>query len=157
MVLLNRDVTPEIEAVRALIDRQFRSVSWGPDGVPDWTAFIADFVSQAPLYASARPIHPQSIQQFAERMNGLVGTSLESFHERALESVVHAFGNVAVDVVVCENIENAAETNRTVEMMLLVKDKGVWRIAAQAWDKESASDPVTGQILQAARQTNTAF
>jgi hypothetical protein len=150
-------MSAEIEAIRALVDRQFKSVSWGQDGMPDWSAFTADFVSQAPLYASARPVHPQSVQEFAESMNGLVGTSLESFHERALESVVHVFGNVAVAVVVCENIENAAETNRTVEMMLLVKDEGVWRIAAQAWDQESASNPVTAQIWQSARQTNTAF
>jgi len=34
-------------------------------------------------------------------------------------------------------IENETKNSQTVEMLLLVKDGGTWRIAAQAWDKVS--------------------
>ena len=46
------------------------------------------------------------------------------------------FGNVAVAVAGCEITENDASVNRGVEMMILVKDAGTRRIAAQAWDTE---------------------
>jgi hypothetical protein len=55
-------------------------------------------------------------------------------------------GNVASAAVACESIENTTETSRTVEMLLLVKDEGAWRIAAQAWDRESDLNPVTSEI-----------
>jgi hypothetical protein len=41
------------------------------------------------------------------------------------------FDNVAIAVAGCEITENDADVTRGVEMMLLVKDAGVWRIAAQ--------------------------
>ncbi|MFK0162258.1 hypothetical protein [Rhizobium sp. NPDC090279] len=155
VILVNGDVNPDIEAIRALVERQFKSMSWMQGGMPDWAAFTVDFVPQAPLYASARPVQSQSVQQFVERMNGLVGTSLQSLDERVLGSVMHVFGNVAVAVVACESIENCAEVDRTVEMMLLVKNEGVWQIAAQAWDKENASHRVTARIWQGTGQTGT--
>lgn len=143
---MENDETPDVQAIRALIDRQFKSLSWTVGERPDLGAFKADFVPGAPLYASARPVRPQSVDQFAERMDGLVGTTLNSFDETVLGGMVRIHGNVAVAVVACANVENASETNRNVEMMLLVKDEGVWRIAAQAWDKESDSNPVTDQF-----------
>ena len=150
---MKSDEDRDFRAIRSLIARQFKSMSWEEGQTPDWAAFKADFVSEAPLYASARPLQPQSMEQFAERMNHLVGTTLRSFDEAVLGSMVRVFGNVAVAVVACENIENATETNRNVEMMLLVKDRGVWRMAAQAWDKESDSNPVTSELWKSESQT----
>ncbi len=140
------DEDEDIRMIRAIAARQFRSMSWREGEKPDSAAFMADFVPNAPLYASARPVQPQSIQQFAERMERLAGTSLRSFEETVLGSMVRVYGNIAVAVVACEAIENGAETNRNVEMLLLVKNQGVWRIAAQAWDKESADNPVTSEL-----------
>ena len=37
---------------------------------------------------------------------------------------------------------NDAEPSRNVEMLLLVKTDGAWKIAAQCWDLESQADPV---------------
>jgi hypothetical protein len=47
-----------------------------------------------------------------------------------------------VAVAPCELLENGTETSRNVEMLLLVKTDGQWRIAAQAWDKASDAHPI---------------
>lgn len=133
----------DIKAIRALIGRQFKSLSWAQGGAPDLAGFTRDFVPDAALYASARPVRAQSAAQFGARMNGLAGTSLKSFDEKVIGTTIRVFGNVAVAVIATEAVENAADTSRTVEMMLLVKDEGLWRVAAQAWDKETPANPIT--------------
>ena len=60
------------------------------------------------------------------------------------------FGNVAIAAVACENTENDSEVNRNVEMLLLVKSDERWRIAAQAWDKETVSTPIPDEFLTGA-------
>lgn len=142
---MNQD--SDIDVIRALIARQFASMSWKANEALDWHTFKSDFLPQATLYASARPARPQSIEAFVARMNGLVGTTLKSLDEVVLGSEVRVFGNVAVAVVACENTENGTEINRNIEMMLLVKDAGCWKIAAQAWDKESDSALIPAELL----------
>lgn len=132
----------DVQAIEAIIARQFSSLSWAPGASADWQAFTADFLREAVLYPSARPVKRQTLDAFVERMKGAVGTTLRSFEETVLGTEIHVFGNVAVAVAACEMIENGTEVNRGVEMLLLVKDEGVWRIASQAWDKESPSNPV---------------
>ena len=74
-------------------------------------------------------------------------TTLHSFNEVVIGSEVHVFGNIAVAIIACENTENETEVNHNVEMMLLVKDEGLWKIAAQAWDKESETTPIPTELL----------
>jgi hypothetical protein len=74
-------------------------------------------------------------------MHGLVG-ELQSFHERVLGTEIRIFGNVALAVVACEVTENETDISRSVEMLLLVKDEGQWRIVSQAWDRATAENPV---------------
>jgi hypothetical protein len=62
------------------------------------------------------------------------------------------FGNVAV--AVCEMIEIGAETHRGVEMLLLIKDEGAWRIVSQAWDAESPSQPSPIWLLGTQPESN---
>jgi hypothetical protein len=140
------DPDRDLDEIRTLVSRQFSSLSWTDGGTPDWSAFLEDFHPNAVLFPAARPARPQSSDQFAERMKGLVGSTLRSFDEQVLGSFVRVYGNVAVAVVACENTENAAERNRNVEMMLLVREAGRWRIAAQAWDREAADTPITPEI-----------
>ncbi|MGA8292264.1 MAG: hypothetical protein WB820_07130 [Rhodoplanes sp.] len=144
---MNMNQESDIEAIRALIARQFASVSWKANAAPDWRMFKSDFLPQAVLYAPARPVRAQSLEAFVERMNRLAGTTLHSFNEVVLGSEVRVFGNIAVAVVACENTENETEINRNVEMMLLVKDEGLWKIVAQAWDKEGESTPIPTELL----------
>ena len=81
-------------------------------------------------------------------MKGLAQTTLHTFHEAVLGTKVHVFGNIAVAIATAEMTENDAETNRNVEMMLLVKSGGAWRIAAQAWDRASRSNPVPEDFIR---------
>ena len=147
---MSEAASDDVRAIRELIDRQLASMTWPTGAGPDLACFMADFLPSAPLYASARPVSAQTLEQFCERMRALSRTSLTSFHERAVATTVHVFGNVAVAAAVCENTENGAEVSRNVEMLLLVKDGGHWRIAAQAWDRETADRPVSRELLSGA-------
>lgn len=130
----------DLVAIHKLIGRQFESMSWNASRSPDWNAFSEDFIQGGQLFASARPVKPQSVTAFVERMKSLAGTALSTFEESLLGSRIIVFGNVAVAVAACENVENGSDINRNVEMMLLVKDGGRWRIAAQCWDKAPGDD-----------------
>ena len=136
----------DVRAIERLIDRQFASMSWTAGGAPDFETFGRDFLPEASLFAAARPVRSQNVERFAERMRGLVGTSLRSFDERVLGTRIQVFGNVAVAVVACENTENGTDVNRNVEMMLLVKEDGAWKIAAQAWDKATDAQPIPADL-----------
>jgi len=133
------DHEDDVRAIEALVARQFASLSWAPGTSADWAAFAADFLPDASLYPAARPARRQTAAAFVERMKGLAGTKLRSFREGVLGTEVRVFGNVAVALAACEMTENDAEVNRGVEMLLLVKTDGAWRIACQAWDTEGPS------------------
>jgi Domain of unknown function (DUF4440) len=137
----------DIQAIEALVARQFASLNWAPGTTADWDAFAADFFPEASLYPSARPAKRQSVDAFIERMKGLEGTRLRSFHETVLGTEIRVFGNVAVAAAACEMIENDTEVNRGVEMLLLVKVEGAWRIVSQAWDSESTSRRIPASLL----------
>ncbi len=139
----------DVRAIEAVIRRQFRSASWTADKPADWESFAGDFHADASLFAAARPAKPQSVEDFVARMRSLAGTTLRSFEETPLGSEVLVFGNVAVALGACENLENGAEVTRNVEAFLLVKDGGVWRIAGQAWDLESDAKPLPQHLADA--------
>ena len=138
---MQSSIDADVHEIRELIARQFKSMSWAEGSAPDWARFNQDFLPGALLFPSARPAKPQTLSQFAERMSSLVGSTLHTFEETVLGSTVRVYGNVAVAAVACENRENTSSVNRNVEMMLLVKTDGHWRIAAQAWDREDAAIP----------------
>lgn len=127
----------DIEAIRTVVARQFKSLCWQPGTSGDWEAFAADFFPGALLYAAARPAKAQTAQSFVERMKGLAGTTLVSFNETLLGIDVRVFGNVAVAIAGCEITENESTKNRGAEMMLLIKSEDEWQIVSQAWDVES--------------------
>jgi hypothetical protein len=135
------------QAIEALISRQFASLSWSRGSAGDWATFAADFLPSATLYPAARPVSPQTVPAFVERMKGLTQASLRAFQEVVLGTEIHVFGNIAVTIAAVEMTENDADTNRNVEMMLLVKSEGAWRIAAQAWDRASHSHPVPDEFV----------
>ena len=140
------DHEDDLRAIEALVARQFASLSWAPGESADWAAFAADFLPDASLYPAARPARRQTTAAFVERMKGLAGTKLRSFKEGVLGTEVRVFGNVAVALAACEMTENDAEVNRSVEMLLLVKTEGAWRIACQAWDAEGPSRPIPSHL-----------
>ena len=137
----------DVRAIEALVARQFASLNWVPGTSADWDAFAADFYPDASLYPAARPAKRQTVEAFVDRMKGLVGTRLRSFHEAVLGTEVRIFGNVAFALAACEMTENNSEVKRGVEMLLLIKNEGAWRIVAQAWDTEGPSRQIPVHML----------
>lgn len=137
----------DVVAIRALIARQFASVNWSPKQPADWTAFTADFLPDATLFPAARPARVQSVGEFVERMERLANTTLKTFGEAMLGARIEVFGNVAIAFGICEFTENDDVPHRGVEALLLVKDNGNWRIAAQAWDLEGPEKPIPDRFL----------
>ena len=76
---------------------------------------------------------------------------LRSFREGVV-GTVRVFGNVAVALAACEMTKIDAEVSRGVEMLLLVKTDGAWRIAAQAWDAEGPSKPIPPHLAGRAEE-----
>jgi hypothetical protein len=130
-----------------MIARQFGSLTWTTETPANWDTFAADFFPEATLYPAARPAQRQTVEAFVERMKGLAGTKLRSFHEVVVGTEVRVFGNIAVALAACEMTENDGQVNRGVEMLLLIKDEGAWRIVSQAWDTESPSKPIPNYLL----------
>src|SRR5688500_2807160 len=114
----NDQRTEDIEAIEAVIARQFGSLNWGPGTSADWDAFAADFFPDAALYPAARPAKRQTVQGFIERMKEVAATKLRSFDEVVLGAEIRVFGNVAVVLAACEMTENGTEVSRGVEMVL---------------------------------------
>ncbi len=150
---MNSDPNDDIEAIRTLIARQFASLNWRAGTPADWNAFAADFAPDAVLYAAARPAKSQSVDTFMARMRDAAGSRLHTFHERLLGAEIRVFGNAAVAAAGCEITENGDIKNRSVEMLLLVKDQGAWKIVAQTWDAEGPSTPIPSALLTPSEQS----
>src|ERR1700742_3159603 len=118
------------DAIRAIIARQFASLSWGDGVAPGWDDFAGDFHADARLYPAARPARPIGVADFVERMRRLSETTLKTFEETVLGLEIRVFGNIAMAAVAGEMTENGTEASRSVEMLLLVKDKESWKIVA---------------------------
>jgi hypothetical protein len=137
----------DTQAIEAVIARQFGSLNWGANEAADWTGFASDFFPDATLYPAARPASAQTVGAFVDRMKGLSGASLRAFRQRGLGADIHTFGNVAVALAACENLENGTDATRGVEAILLIKDQGKWQIVAQAWDRESEANPIPEHLI----------
>jgi len=140
-----QDRERDIEAVRRTVERQFAALTWDEGSPADWDGFVSDFMPEAVLFPAARP----AAAEFVSRMKRLSATTLSSLGEELRGVDVTVFGNVAVAAAVCAMTENGTQAGESVEMMLLVKDEGRWRIAAQAWDKAGADNPVPETLLGA--------
>ena len=136
-----------IRAIETLIARQFHSLSWSVEKQSDWASFEQGFFPGASLYAAARPAQSQAVAAFIERIKTLSRTSLRSFEQSVLGTEVHVFGNVAVALGVCRNIENRTVDVRGVEAFLLIKEEGAWRIVSQAWDTEGEATNIPDYLI----------
>ena len=137
----------DASAIRALIARQFESISWTTDRSADWAGFADDFLPGATLFPAARPVAPRSVEAFIERMKSVAAGDLTSLEETVLGAEIRVFGNLAVAMAVCSMVENGSAPNRGIEAILLVKDQGRWRIAAQAWDMEALGKAIPADLL----------
>ena len=150
--MLHDKATPidDVSQITQTVASQFRALAWSPGEDPDWDAFGRGFLDDARLFPAARPVKPQTIEQFIDRLKRLrADGTLASFRETPLGCTVQVFGNVAVAFAACEMLENNATVTRDVSAMVLVRDAGCWRIVAQAWDVETASNPLPGKLATA--------
>lgn len=137
---------PDVLAIRQLM-RQELSLHWERGKQANWDAFAGTFLPGAALFPAARPVQPQTLGQFMQRMQGLQADgTLAAFRVTPLECEVKVFGNVAVAFAACELLENESVVNREMNATVLVRENGAWRIAAQAWDVEAGK-----QMLPAGR------
>ena len=137
----------DVREIKGILARQLRNISWSDDKESDWDRVAEDFLPGAPLYPAARPARSQTVGDFVERMKTLSQSSLRSFEQTMLGAEIHVFGNVAVAMGVCRNVENGGDEVRGVEAYLLVRDGGAWRIAAQAWDTERDGRKIPDYLL----------
>lgn len=143
----------DLHAIRALITAQFAALQWSPESAPDFAPFLADFVADAPMYPSRRPLSALTPAAFCARLAGLrEDGTLAHFRERPLGIEIAVFGNVAVALAGCEMVENDRQVTRDVSALLLVKEAGRWRIAAQAWDLERPDQPLPARLALPAQQ-----
>jgi len=144
--------TNDVSLIKEIVRTQFGSLAWKRDEHPNWGAFAQGFLPDARLFPAARPVRPQTIDQFIERMKGLRAEGkLVSFEETPLGCTVRVFGNVAVAFAACEMLENDSTVTRDVSAIVLVRDTGTWHIAAQAWDVETESNKIPADLAE--RQT----
>jgi hypothetical protein len=137
----------DVAAIKELVRAQFRSLAWTRDGDADWAAFGQGFFAGATLFPAARPVTPQTVDQFVDRMRRLRAEGkLASFEETPLGCTVSVFGNVAVAFAACEMLENRSTLTRDVSAIVLVRDSGTWRIVAQAWDVETESRKIPADL-----------
>lgn len=145
------DLVDDISQIKAVIERQFAALSWSRGKTGDWQAFAGDFCDEAKLFPAVRPLKPQSVEAFLTRMKNLSSSELHSLCETALKTDIKVFGNVAIAAVLCGMTENETKNSQTLEMLLLVKDNGAWRIAAQAWDKADELSLIGNSLFDANR------
>jgi len=145
--------TNDVSLIKEIVRTQFGSLAWKRDEHPNWVAFAQAFLPDARLFPAARPVRPQTIDQFIERMKGLRAEGkLVSFEETPLGCTVRVFGNVAVAFAACEMLENDSTVTRDVSAIVLVRDTGTWRIAAQAWDVETESNRIPVDLAERQNQ-----
>jgi hypothetical protein len=56
----------DVQAIEAVIARQFASLSWTPETSADWDQFVADFFPEASLYPAA----PPNVRRLRRSSNG---------------------------------------------------------------------------------------
>jgi hypothetical protein len=139
--------TSDHEAIRRLIGRQFESLSWNARRAPEWAAFSADFLPGALLFPAARPVRPVTVPEFVERMKRAASSTMPVIEETLLGVEISLYGNVAVALAVCGQHEGNGPPARAVEALLLVREGGAWRIAAQGWDTEREDVPIPPALL----------
>ena len=136
-------IAKERAAIAALIDRQFKALTWTEAEQGNAQDFFSGFHDDARLYAAARPASGQTATAFWNRMMGLreEGT-LSTFEEKGDGLHIAIAGNIAVALAGCEMHENRSSVTRDISAFLLVKESTGWKIVSQAWDIVDAIGPV---------------
>lgn len=113
----------EVSAIKQVMRKQFESLTWTGEKEADWKRFADTFLLEASLFPAARPVKPQTVDQFMDRMRRLRAEGkLRTFEETPLGCEVRVFGNAAVAFAACEMVENGSTVTRDVSATILVRD-----------------------------------
>lgn len=138
----------DVSAIKQVMSQEL-SLFWSRDKNANWEAFAGTFLSGAALFPAARPVKTQTLDQFIDRMERLRAEGkLGAFKVTPLGCDVRVFGNVAVAFAACEMLENESTVNREINATVLVRENGVWRIAAQAWDVETDAHKIPDDLIK---------
>lgn len=131
MATMNEDEA----AIRDLLADGFSAISWSADAPPDWQRFFAPYLPGALLFPSARPVTPTSAAPFQTRMSEQRASgAMVDFEEAMIAADIQVFGTIAVASASFRMRVNKGSASEGVNMYLLVKEGGAWKIAAVAWD-----------------------
>ena len=143
--------TDDVAQITAIMRSHAASLTWTRERDGNWSGFAQTFLPGAELFPAARPLKPQTIDQFVERLKRLrADGTLATLEETPLGCVVRVFGSVATALIACEMLENRSTVTRDVCAAVLVRDAGAWRIAAMAWDIENGDREIPADISGAA-------
>ncbi len=143
-------MTDDERALRALAAAGLDAISWREGQAPDWQRFFGPYVDGAVLCPSARPAVTTTPDAFRARMEAQrTSNALRSLEERPLGTSVQVFGNVATVLSAFEMRANGGAPARGVNAYLCVKDDGLWKIVAVAWDNESAAAKLPSDLERA--------
>ena len=138
----------DVSAIKQVMSQEL-SLFWSGNKTANWEAFAGTFLPGAALFPAARPVKTQTLDQFIDRMKRLRAEGkLEAFKVSPLGCDVRVFGNVAVAFAACEMLENESTVNREINATVLVRENGVWRIAAQAWDVETGTHKIPDDLIK---------
>jgi hypothetical protein len=140
------DYAADEKRILEIIDSMYESISWNDRVLPDFDRFTAAVRNDAVVVPASRPAAPTDIRSFVNRMSGLhAGRAMKSFEEEAHRNTVKVFGNIAVAMGSFKALVDGS-ANRGVNAWLFIREAGDWQIAAMAWDNETASTPLTGEL-----------
>jgi hypothetical protein len=138
----------DVSAIQQVMSQEL-SLSWSRDKNADWEAFAGTFLPGAALFPAARPVQMQTLDHFIDRMKRLRAEGkLGAFEVTPLGCYVRVFGNVAVAFAACEMLENESVVNREINATVLVRENGIWHIAAQAWDIETGEHKIPDDLVK---------
>lgn len=138
----------DVKAINTVIDGLFEAISWTPDRPADWQALAQSFHDDAVMIPSARPIATVDVRTFSDRMQAQRDSgALTSFEERVLHNTVHVMGNAASVANVYEGVANGGAPFRGVNMLLLSKEDGRWKVVAMTWAQETDDAPLPAALL----------
>ncbi len=137
----------DVKAIQALIADGFDAISWSPETPPDWGRFFGPYLPGAQMVPSARPPAFTDPDTFRARMTGQRdGGDMVDFEEEMLGCDVRVFGNIAVATAAFKARINKSGEGQGVNMYLLVKDEGTWKVASVAWDNASDTQPIPADL-----------
>ncbi len=137
----------DVETIDGIIKALYDVIS-GPAGERDWNRFRSLFHADAYMGAITpkKEFRKFTPEEYIQRNGPFFKTN--SFMEKELGRTVNEFGNIAQVFTSYEYTAGTpAKTQRGINSVELVNEKGRWWIMSVGWDEESATQPIPPKYL----------